>query len=438
MQFDFRAARCSAGLFFCLFAVWFSGCSEEERFPELEEAPAHVPSRAELGVGVFHGDALGLAISNAGSFQGAAESFEHAFFRLKSYDEYSVSVGEFHSHAIRDEQVDFTVRGPAAFPDTGTSAGRLAPRAADIVLEMDRARDRAGGAGFETVSFVVDFYREVGDWFVRWDGNISSGTNREGMGNYGFDRAEMVEELLDHLEAIAAEHEPAWIVVGDWMERLLVAADATEGISPAQFEHFRDFFERAVVRIHEASPGTRVAAGFHWEHVAGPVAAHLTGVEESELGEEELDLAFQQVILPFAEAGDGVALRLRVARGEAEPWKYQFLRRLSHLYGLNKPLVIYSLSTLVTSSSAYRQQRLFLEEILEHLGGVGPEVIAWERLTNIEGVDTADQSVIGRCLALSGEESRVQMEEARCYDGLFSLGMGKEVFESLAAFSAEQ
>ncbi len=429
----FGSAWPGAGLFFFVLALMV-GCTEDERFPELDEAPPLSPTASQLAVGVFHGDTLGLALSNPGSFQEATEVFDHGFFRLKSYDEYSVSVGEFHSHAIRADQVDFPVRGPSSFPDTGTSAARLAPRANDIVLEAERAVEQAGGGGFARHSFVVDFWRETGDWWVRWDGNISTGTNREGVGNYGFDRSDMVEDLLDHLEEIAGAHEPEWIILGDRMEKMILGGEDGAGVAPEQFDHFLEFFERARERIRGASSSTKVAAGFHWEAVAGPLAANLTGVAESDLGLEELDQTFQEVILPFAEAGDGVALRLRVNRSDADPAPYQFLRRLEQLYGPGMDLVIYSLSVPVTTTTAYRQQRLFVGEMMEHLAGVEPVVLAWERFTNIDGVETADQSVIGRCRGLTGPDSRLQMDLARCHDGLFSLGNPKEVFEPFEEF----
>ena len=424
-----------AGLFFCVLACLTAGCGETERFPELEEAAPLEPAAQTLGVGLFHGDPLGLALGREGSFVEAAEAFEHALFRVKTYDELSVSVGEFHARAIRDDQVEFTVRGPSSFPDTGTPAARLAARAADIQLELERAFAVAGGEGFGTKSFVVDFWRERGDWMVRWDGNLSEGTNRVGQGNYGFDRADMVDDLLSHLATVAEEHQPRWIVVGDAVERFLADEAGEAGVSEEQFEAFREFFPRAVAAIKEASPTTRVAAGFHWEHLAGPVTARRTEVALSRLGEEELDEVFAEVVLPFVEAGDGLALRLRTERESIEPWKYQFLRRLPDLYGVDKPLMIYSVSTPITSRTAYRQQRLFFEEILAALGGLSPEVIAWERLTNVDGVDTADQEIIGRCRGLTGPDTRVAMDVARCYDGLFTLNEPKEVFGTFAGFA---
>ncbi len=412
-------------------AVISMGCGDDpERFPTLEEAPPLQLQSEQVGVGLFHGDALGLALNREDSMQESAEFFEHAFFRVKSYDEFAPVVGEYNSQRIREENVDFSVRSAADFSISGTAAARLEFRAGDLDEELDRALEIGQAQGFGTRSFVVDFWRERGDWLIRWDGNLAEGTNLEGQGTYGFDREDMSSSLLSQLATVAGDHQPEWIIVGDAMDRLYQAPGYEEGVSRDQLEAFEEFFEAAVEAIHQASPDTKVGAGFHWENVAGAVAAQLSGTRLDELGEEEVDEAFQEVILPFAQIGDGVALRSQALHGEMEDWSYQFLRRLPHLYGLDKPIVFYSVSTPIESQSSYAQQRLYLERFSEVTAGLSIEVVAWERLNNVDGVDTSDQSISGRCASLTNEEGRIAMKLHRCFDGLFSLFRSKDVFET--------
>lgn len=415
-------ARRLAGLFFCVLslaiAILAVGCGgEEERFPTLDAAGPLQLGADQLGVGLYHGEALGLADERPAQMQESAPHFGHAFFRVKSYDEFSVAVGEYHAHPLSSHDP----RLASDFSRHGTTMARLEARAADIIDELDQALDLADADGFSSRSFVVDFFRERGDWFVRWDGNLSDGPNTEGVGPYGFDRQDMVDDLLDHVEAVAANHEPAWIVLGDSMDRLVATDEDEEGISREQFDLFLDFFELAVERIHAASPGTRVAAGFHWENVTGAVARSLIGVNNAELTEEHLDEVFQEVILPFVEAGDGVALRSYTERAQMEEWKYQFLRRLDHLYGQQKPLIFYSVGSPIETQVSYAQQRLYLERFAEYMGGVNVQVLAWERLTNIQGGATGDQNPVGRCRALTSTTGRIHMERSACFDGLFEL-----------------
>lgn len=424
-------ARLGAGLIFCQTLLTIGCGAEEERFPSLPEAASLEVTTSQLGVGLHHGDSLGAALNrNGAAFVDVSTVFGHTFFHVKSYDEVAGIVGEFHVQRIRSEQVDFEVRGPMEFP-LRSPAARLARRADDIVREFEVAKAIADVDAFGEKSFVVDFWRERGDWFVRWDGNLNTGSNIEGTGTYGFDREEFSEDLLAELVTMAEEHQPTYLIIGDSMDRMLAAEGYEEGVAPEQFEPFLIFFKEAVTEIKSVAPQTQIMAGFHWENVTGRLAAAYHEVEEADLDEALLDEVFETMILPFVEAGDGLAIRSRVARSEMIDWKYQFLRRLEDLYTQSIPVIVYSLSTPISSQAEYPQQRLFVERFAEVMAGVDPAIVVWERLTNIDGVDTGDQSVVGRCQALTNPELRLQMERAKCYDGLLQLYQDKPVMTAL-------
>lgn len=425
----------------CLLSLFLAascGPREEERFPELESASPLTLERGQVGVGLHHGDALGAAVNrNGAALVDGANFFGHAFFHVRSYDEVSGIVGEYHVQRVREEQIGEAVRGPTDFP-IRSPAARLSNRGADLSLELEKALEIANATGFDDRSFVVDFWRTRGDWLIRWDGNLNSGSNIEGKGTYGFDREDMVIDLISQFVDLANQQQPTWLVVGDSMDRFLAAAGYEDGLGPEQFQYFLEFFQQVVPAVHAVSPETKVVAGFHWENVAGPLAAAYHGVDEAALTEELLDEVFEVILLPFAEAGDGIGLRIRAVRGEMEDWKYQFLRRLDGLYNQSIPVVIYSVSTPIQSQAEYPQQRLFLERFSEVMAGVNPEVVAWERFTNIDGVDTGDQSVVGRCAALSNPNTRLQMPQERCYDGLLTLFQDKPAFTALRNLVSSQ
>lgn len=404
---------------------------DEDPFAELEPAAPLSLEKSQIGVGIHHGDALALAANRSESVEVVNATATHGLLRVKSYDEIATVVGEYHAHPLPSR---FDARDANDFPTSGTPAGRLKARTDDLVAEVELAGQEAEVELVSELSIVVDFWRERGDWLVRWDGLLNQGTNIEGEGTYGFTRQEMVDDLLADLSEVAETHQPTWIIVGDRMDGLLAGPDG-EPISEAEFDAFEDFFSQAVDAIKEASPDTKVAAGFHWENVTGPIAARYA---DGEVNEAAIDRAFAEVVLPFVNAGDAVALRSYAVPQDMVESHYQYLRRIESLHGVTKPVVIYSASSPITSQTAYAQQASYFTRLLEYLGGVNVELLAWERLTNIDGVDTTDQTLIGRCRTLTNPENRVvQMEQTRCFDGLFSLFRPKAVMDLLSAQAAE-
>ena len=222
---------------------------------------------------------------------------------------------------------------------------------------------------------------------------------------------------------------------------LLVAA--LTGLSEAEFSNFMQFYRQAADRIHEQSPETQVGAGFNWDRFVSTVAPnYATGAETNH--NEVLDRAFHAVILPFAEAGDIVALQsyhdLDVEEIEFPvnnlPVKesYQFLRRLEPLYDLEKPIVFYAIGTPVDSPVAYLRQQNYLEQFEDWTSGVDPEVVAWRYLLNFDGTDTSNQEPSGRCLAFTESTRPFELPQSACYDGLFtSVFSAKDPFDYLAA-----
>ncbi|RVU48633.1 hypothetical protein EA187_04160 [Lujinxingia sediminis] len=404
---------------------------EDDPFTELEPVAPLSLDKSQIGVGIHHGDALALAANRPESVEVVNATATHGLLRVKSYDEIATVVGEYHAHSLPSR---FEVRDASDFPASGTPAGRLAARADDLVAEVELAGQEAQVELVSELSIVVDFWRERGDWLVRWDGLLNQGTNIEGEGTYGFTRQEMVDDLIADLSEVAETHQPTWIIVGDAMDRLVAGPDG-EPISEAEFDAFKDFFAQAVDAIKEASPETKVAAGFHWENITNVIAARYA---DGEVNEAAIDQAFAEVVLPLVNTGDAVALRSYAVPQDMVESHYQYLRRIEAIHGVTKPVVVYSASSPITSQTAYAQQASYFTRLLEYLGGVNVELLAWERLTNIDGVDTTDQAIIGRCRTLSNPENRVvQMEQSRCFDGLFSLFRPKAVMDLLTAQAAD-
>src|SRR5690554_3617893 len=195
---------------------------EEDPFTDLEPAAPLSLDKSQLGVGLHHGEALALAANRPASVEPLSESVAHGLLRVKSYDELATVVGEYHAHPLPS---GFDARGPNDFPTGGTPAGRLAERTDDLVAEIELAGQEAGTALVSELSVVVDFWRERGDWTVRWDGLLNQNTNIEDEDTYGFARETMVNDLLDDLDKIAQTHQPSWIIVSDAMDRLVAGPD---------------------------------------------------------------------------------------------------------------------------------------------------------------------------------------------------------------------
>lgn len=396
-------------------ALALAACGDEEvaveRYPALAQASPKALTAASLGVGLRHGEALAMQSNAAERLGEVTERMEHAFLHVKAYDEFAPAFGEY---LVYPAQGGAGRNGAFFASDSGRAAGRLAQRATDLADEVQSASPQ----GFEKTSFVVDFWRTRADWYVHWRGLLDTPINREGRGNYGFYRAEMSADLLNEIEDLAATHQPTYLIIGREMERLLATDPTGNGIAPSDFSNFLIFYGQAVERIKAVSPQTKVGAGFGWDNFALHVAPLFGREGMSE--EEQLDAAFEAVILPFVQKSDVLALSSYTNQASTHGTSYQFLRRLEALYSVNKPVVWYSVGSPVTTVANYSQQRTYLENFLVWTAGVPSEVIAWSMLLNFQGSDTSDQVVAGRCAALTGAERGFNMPLAHCYDGLFS------------------
>lgn len=414
-----------------------NGDSGGQVYPDLEPAEPLDLQDVELGVGVRHGEALGMAYGGAAAYEEATANLDHAFLWVQAYDEAARVFGEYHIYPAPPDVAD--ARTASDFLGAQAPAARFTARAADLYEELDEAAAEGGGS-FGARSIVLDLFRLRGDWWVRWDGNLDDEVNRVGKGPYGFNRADMYEDLLDQIEQVAESQQPRYFILGDEVERLLADSDGP-GLSAAEFSNFMAFYHEAAARIHEASPETRVGAGINWDRFVSRVAPdYATGEETSHI--EVLDRAFAAVVLPFAEAGDVVALQSYRDVDDVEiefpvnnlpvEEAYQFLRRLGDLYALEKPIVFYSIGTPVESPVSYLRQRNYLEQFAQWVAGIEPELVVWRYLANIDGTDTANQMVSGRCQSLTESTRDFELPLSTCYDGLFtSVFSAKEPFDHL-------
>ncbi len=305
-------------------------------------------------------------------------------------------------------------------------------RVGDLLAEIDLAIAHADAGEFAQVHVVVDFWRTRGDWFVQWGGALTEGSNTVGKGNYGFDTPLMVEELLDGLAKIAADHKPATMVIGHRIDRM-IATEGGEGIAPEQFERFVEFYAKAAARVRQASPETRVGSGFHWDNVVSHVAeAYADG---GPVDEAAIDRAFTAVLLPIARQSDIVALESYTSVAAANEQGYQYLRRLPARHGLKLPVVWYSVGSPVTSKVEYVQQRVYLERFRKWNAGVPVDLVSWRMLANFDGADTSDQVIRGRCAAIIAADKQFLMAKSYCFDGLLTSLQAKPVFDFIDALA---
>lgn len=413
-------------------SLLFAGCGgsannddlpvEPERFPALPEAEPLDWSSVELGTGLRSGSAIATAFQAGGVYGDIQSNVPHVFYYVQAYDEGAPRLG---GYVFNDPPPANSMEQPATAFITDGSLGFFEPRVDDIYDEVASADAEAGSGGFESESVVIDLWRLRRDWWVRWDGNLDDESNTKGKGPYGMSREDMQSDILDQLEAVAADHSPRYFIIGDDMD-LLLAGDSGDGFSIADYSNFLQFFEKAVTRIKDASPNTRVGAGINWDRFVERVAPQYYDEGRHSQALDVLDYAFEAVVLPLAEIGDVVSLETyRGPNDETIDYpvgeltvteSYQFLRRLNDLYMLDKPIVFYSVGTSVESPVSYLPQQNLLEAFATWTAGVEPELVAWRTMANLAGSQSADQQLGGTCRTLT--QDPFMMPVSTCYDGL--------------------
>lgn len=388
-------------------------------------------SKEMLGVGFHHGEAG--ALQEGGSpgkdvIDSVSKNFSTAFLHVQTYDEHAWKFGEWTNHPHPNASSS-DYRGLTFFKKN-PGKGRFKPRVADLAEEVSGA---FGKKAFANFGIVLDFWRMRQDWYVRWDGNLEEDENLYGEGSYGFFRKSMTDSLITQIREAAAEHKPAYMVIGTDMGRLLAREDKP-GLAPDDFSNFKQFYRAATAEIGKASRQTKVGAGFNWDHFARYVAPQYGPEKKGEVpSDETLALAFERAILPFAEVGGVIALAsYRSAEGEAG--YYEFLATLDDRFDLEETeLIWYSIGSPVTSSTSYRPQNTYLEKFIEWNKGVEPEIVAWRSLLNIDGADRANQMIGGRCKQLI-DNKKFQLDKHHCFDGLYTtLLQSKDVYDSIVS-----
>lgn len=383
-------------------------------------------SAIDIGVGVRSGDLMALGNFNPGEFSAVTGALPNAVLHVKAHDAAAQSFGEYLTYPA---PMELGARTPVDFSNN-LEAGRFGNRTDDLVEEITTWSAEAGAEDFESKTIVLDFWRWRKDWWVRWDGNLDAENNRVGQGPYGFNRKEMVDELLNDIERAAETHQPRYFIIGDEMERLL-QTETTGGIAPAELSNFMAFFQDARERIRTASPNTKIGVGFRWERFVNRVAP-LYAAEEGADAEVTLERAFQAVLLPFIDRSDVIALSSYTSPGE-DPANFAFLTRLDELYELEKPVVYYEVGSPVVSVVNYQAQATFLGDFAQWNAGVNVEFFAWRSLLNLDGTDTNDQMISGRCNAFTSSEREFEIDVSNCYDGLYtSVFSAKPGFDVLA------
>jgi hypothetical protein len=405
-----------------------AGCGNNEqpepnRFPALTIADPLQLNQNNVAVGIHHGEMLAFRENDPEGLAVAIETFQpRAVLHLQSYDELAWSFGE-HTYFPTPSGID--ARNAVDF-QMDRSMGELAPRADDLISELEVNAEAVDAQPFERKTIVVDFWRTRGDWWIRWDGILDEEVNTRGKGPYGFGLQEFANSMVNQIETVAQQQKPDLIIIGTDMERLF-ATDEGGAISQAEFSNFVAFYQRAAAGVRTVSPDTRIGVGFNWDRFARRVAPTFSDTET--LSNQSLDAAFAGIILPLARISDVIALRsFTDTEDHSQQLYYSFLRRLPSLYDLPQPIVWYDIGTPVESPVGYNKQRVYLERFLEWNAGVDVESVAWSTLVNIDGADTANQQISGRCRALVDNEM-YNLPQRECYDGLHTT-----VFESKSVF----
>ncbi len=371
---------------------------------------------SRLGVGLRHGETGYLGEMETDRRQAAIETttntFDQAFLHLQSYDEEAPQFGAWTIFPTPRSQP-----GAVEFSDNPEKA-RLAPRTEDLMQEVKGAM---GEDGFEQYGLVIDVWRVDGSWYVRWDGEFDriDDNPRE---QYGFFLDDMYSDLLEQITQVAKDHQPAYIVVGTDMQRLLARRGSDEGLSPAEFSNFKRFFRDVVSEVNRVSPDTMVGAGFNWDRFARQVAPAYGETDPGEAPEDDALLeAFETILLPFAEVGGVLALESRRGK-DADASYYDVLATYDETFELeDTPVLWYSIGSPVTITS-YRDQRVYLQKFLQWNAGVDVESVAWNSLINIDGAGGASGQIReqSRCANLVEDFG---MAESRCYDGLYETNL---------------
>ncbi len=392
------------------------GCGgDDERFPELSSASPLEYQAETLGVGFLHGatQRLDTDASNNALAQ-TRQVADHAVLRLDVYDLRALSVGEYLQYPPAT-QTDY--RGVSHFQSNPGDA-MLAARAADLHTEISEATQASAGQDFGSYSIVVDFWSDDQQEFIPWDGNIG----RPAESN-GFFRQDMREETIAELETVASEIEPEYVILGTDMDRLIANADGGRS-SDIGFSNYFAFFVEARQAIKAVSPATQVGPGINWDRFATYVAPVIAAGEDAETGvapgNDVLDRAFQAKLEPLFARADIISLESYVEPDvDAKPY-YQFLRRLDDLYGIDKPVVWYSVGTPTTSTAADATQENYLRQFADWNEGVRPAFVGWRLAFNYDGTNLTGGGVGGRCDKFSSDGSGFGMPLSYCFDGLFS------------------
>ena len=406
-----------------------AGCGgNDERFPELsEEAPLSY-ERGRLGVGFLHGASQRVDTDQSNNaLRQTRQVADHAILRLDVYDLRALAVGEYVQFPP-SSQGDY--RGVSHFENNPADA-LLAARASDLHEEIAAAVEASNTQNFATYSIVVDFWTDDQQEYIPWDGN----TGRPAESN-GFYRQDMRQEVIEQLEIVVEELEPAHVIIGTDMERLLANEDGGRA-SDVEFSNFLTFFVDAREAIKAVNESTRVGPGINWDRFATQVAPAYAGGEEAELGtpagNEVLDEAFQATLEPLFSRADVISLKSYTSPDADALNYYQFLRRLDDLYGLDKPIVWYSVGTPTTNTAADATQDSYLREFAKWNQGVRPSLVGWRLAFNYDGTDLTGGGVGGRCEKFSDEGSGFGMPLSYCFDGLFSSVLqAKAPYEYLA------
>jgi len=422
---------CTWALCLCPLVAGCGGTDDGESENASEPDQPLELSETTFGVTVRHGEAGVLDPGDdpdQGAIDGAREVSGTAFLHLQSYDEHTWLFGDWEVHPPSGNASDYRKAGTfRSDPDLARFENRLD----DLVEEVEGTFGAFGGDGFDELGVIFDVWRMRDDWYVRWDGNLDNEENRTGTGGYGFYRSDMTDDLVSQLAAGAETHGPEYLVVGTDMGRLLAREDEP-GIAPEEFSNFRQFYERVVAEIREVSPSTKLGVGFDWDRFAREIApAYGEGSPGEVPPRETLRRAFEALIYPLAEAGGMVALKSYRAPGEHGE-HYRFLADLDETYDMEGISVVwYSVGSPVNDSVSYRQQRTYLQNFIEWNEGVEPDVVVWRSLLNMDGADTGDQQIDGRCDALvDDEKGYYQLDVEHCFDGLFDAAFRpKEVFQ---------